>query len=726
MTNSDNKYYKDPVSLPNIGKSDHLCVLYEPIANRNIPKSKSKTTTRIFHKSAIMEFGSWLTKFNWNILFMISDVNQKIAYFFEIMWFMIDKFFPPIQVVVADNDKKWITKKIKCLIARRQKAHHSRNYGTRNLLAKKIRQEIKKAKIRYNTSKSKFLSNSNPKKWYQHISNIINNGRRTNLILHNVPELSQKPMEEIVNIINDHFATICKTYPPLDNAIVINENENEPELKLISEIDTYKLLKIFLNKSIGPIDFPRQILEEFTVELALPFSDIINCSLKTGIFPDAFKISEIIPLPKENPPRALKDLRPISKTPIGGKILEKMIIAELESDIKLTFNDPTQYGNTKGSSTTHYLIKLTDEAFRSNDVGHATTAITIDYSKAFDLVDHTILVKKLLEIGVRGKVIKFIISFLSDRKHYTQVNGIKSHVSYTTCGVPQGTISGPRLFTILIKGVKSPMVHNFKFVDDKTLAYSYSGDPTQVLQNVLDNETLETSKDKMKINESKCHVITFNHSSKNLGPQKLTLNGNELTSVDKIKLLGVIITSDLRWRENTAEIRKKVTKKFFMIWKLKQFGFKTEELLTLWKVSLRPIAEYAAPLWHPNLLECNIRTLEKLQKIALGLILGTIYIDHRRYYKVNGKPVPYIEALKYCNLPTLSERREILTTNFALETYKSGLHTDFFEEENADRPNTRSKPIVKEHTGNTSRLNRSAIPTMSKIINNSKRASSKD
>ena len=90
------------------------------------------------------------------------------------------------------------------------------------------------------------------------------------------------------------------------------------------------------------MDFPKIILEEFTVELALPFSDIINCSLKTGIFSDAFKLSEIIPLPKENPPKELKDLRPISKTPIGGKILEKMIISELESDIKSIFNDPTQ------------------------------------------------------------------------------------------------------------------------------------------------------------------------------------------------------------------------------------------------------------------------------------------------------------------------------------------------------------------------------------------------
>merc|ERR1712240_498695 len=414
----------------------------------------------------------------------------------------------------------------------------------------------------------------------------------------------------------------CRTYPPLDNDIVINENSNEAELNTISEFDTFKLLRKYLKKSIGPIDFPRRILEEFTVELAFPFSDIINCSLKTGIFPDAFKISEIIPLPKENPPKALKDLRPISKTPIGGKILEKMIISELENDIKPKFSDPTQFGNTKGSSTTHYLIKLTYKAYKSNDIGHATTAITIDYSKAFDLVDHTILIKKLIELEVRGNVIKLIISFLSNRRHYTKVNGIKSKVCYTSCGVPQGTISGPRLFTILIKGVKSPMVHNFKFVDDKTLAYSYSGDSTQFLQSVLNNETLETSKDKMKINEAKCYVITFNHSSNNIGPQKLTLNGNELTSVDKIKLLGVIIISDLRWRENTAEIRKKITKKFFMIWKLKQFGFKTEELLTLWKVSQRPIAEYAAPLWHPNLLRVQHKNLGETTENSIGTDIG--------------------------------------------------------------------------------------------------------
>ena len=130
------------------------------------------------------------------------------------MWFMIDKFFPPIQVVMSSNDKEWITPKIKYLIAERQRAHLSKKKEAKELLAKKVKKEIKMAKIRYNKSKSDFLLNSNSKEWYQHISKIINNGKKTNLILHNIPELAQKPMNEIVNIINGHFATICQSYPP--------------------------------------------------------------------------------------------------------------------------------------------------------------------------------------------------------------------------------------------------------------------------------------------------------------------------------------------------------------------------------------------------------------------------------------------------------------------------------------------------------------------------------
>merc|ERR1711895_341907 len=196
-------------------------------------------------------------------------------------------------------------------------------------------------------------------------------------------------------------------------------------------------------------------------------------------------------------------------------IIEKMIISEIEKDTKVILNDPTQFGKAKGSSTTHYLIKLTNKAFKSTDKGLATSAITIDCSKAFDLVDHATLIKKLLELAVRGKVIKLITSFLTNRKHYTKINGVKSELINITCGVPQGTISGPKLFTIFIKGVICTMVSNYKFVDDQTLAHTYSQDPSEFLQMVLNLEATETAKNKMVINEVKCNIITFNFSSKN-------------------------------------------------------------------------------------------------------------------------------------------------------------------------------------------------------------------
>ena len=618
------------------------------------------------------------------------------------------------------HSKEWITNEIKQLIAERQKAYMSGNFDLSKHLSKKIKQEIKNAKINYNTRKAEMFTSSSSREWYQHITRIINNGKKSNLILHSIPDLAQKSMDEVVIIVNNHFAAICQTFPPYNDDTVTHDASNDPKLELISEHHTYYLLKKYSKKSLGPNDFPRQIIAEFAAELAFPFCNITNCALMSGIFPEAFKISEIVPIPKVKPPKALSDLRPISKTPIGGKIIEKMILSEIEHDTKTSLNDPSQFGNVKGSSTTHYLIKLTNQAFKSTDKGLATTAITIDYSKAFDLVDHTTLISKLLELGVRRKVIKLVASFLTNRKHYTKVNGVKSSLINITCGVPQGTISGPKLFTILIKGVICSMVSNYKFVDDKTLAHTYSEDPSEFLQMVLNLEATGTASNKMVINEAKCNMITFNFSSRNTTPTNLQLNGNIIKSVNTLTLLGIIITDDLRWRVNTANMCQKVNKKFFCLWKLKQFGLKQEELITAWKVLLRPIAEYAAPLWHSGLLKSDSDKLERLQKRAVGLILGTTYVNFERRYKVKGKTVPYEAALKYLQIPKLSERRESLTKTFAIDTFNSERHKDFFEEKGNVRPNARFKPIVQEETCRTDRFRNSAIPYMSRLLNNTK------
>merc|ERR1712055_883548 len=411
--------------------------------------------------------------------------------------------------------------------------------------------------------------------------------------------------------------------------------------------------------------------------------------------------------------------RPISKTPVRAKILEKMIITDLEYDTKLTLNDLSQYGNTKGCSTTHYLIKATNKAFKSTDAGGATTAITIDYSKAFDLVDHSTLIKKFVKANVRNKLMTLIISFLSNRKHYTKIKDTKSDLVTTTCGVPQGTLCGPKFFTALIHAITF-IVSTYKFVDDKTFVHSFTDDCTPFLQRVLDTEAAETKANKMVLNKSKSSAITFNFSTNNSVPQNLLLKGNTLNSVSSINLLGVTISDDLRWKENTALICKKGNKKFYILRDLGKGHRKTELLLSTWKVLLRPITEYAAPLWHSGLSESDIPKLKSLKKKAVGMILGTIYLDHKRYYRVNGNPVSYKSALTHLNLLTLTERREALTTKFAIQNFKNERHKDFFEIKSNIRHCSRLKPIIKEHTCNTERLKNSAIPFMTRILNKMK------
>ena len=723
LTNINNVYYEDPISLPKIGDGDHFCVLYSPKLYEKPKLQRKKIKTRLFKKSAMQQFGNWITHFNWCEQFQMCDVDKKEAYCYDTVWQNIEKYFPLVKVDVTSTDKEWITTELKVLFSKRQKAHMERNYVLRDCLAKKIKIKEKEAMINYNAKRANLFTKSNSKDWYRHVNNIIRNGEKNTLNLNNIPELAYKSPDETTKVINNHFASICRKYPPLEKGMTVTKDPHEKKIKFINELQTYKLINKLSKKSLGHRDFPRKILQEFAAELATPFSDIVNCSLKTEKFPDQYKKAVIVPIPKTNPPRSLSDLRPISKTSIGGKIIEKRMMLELEEDIKNKL-DTDQYGNERGCSTTHYLVRLIEEAHKSTDKLRATTAVTIDYSKAFDYVSHTVLIEKLKNLKVRGSIINLIISFLADRSHCTQISDSYSDYLQITCGVPQGTCSGPRLFVILINGKKCSLVSSYKYVDDKTLSYSYTGDPTELLQKALNIEASETDKDQMIINGNKCNVITFNFSSNNSPPQDLYLNDNKIEPCDNLKLLGVILSNDLKWSKNTAQICSKGNQRFYFLRKLKQFGLSKEELLHGWMTMIRPITEYAAPLWHSSLTDADTKKLEKLQKRALGLVLGTTYIDNKRYYTFGNKHLSYTEALEKTGLVSLDKRREILTGKFALDAVKSKRHNDIFTKKVFERAPGRYEHIVQEKQCTTERYYKSAVPYMSRMLNTVKLSTS--
>ena len=164
-------------------------------------------------------------------------------------------------------------------------------------------------------------------------------------------------------------------------------------------------------------------------------------------------------------------------------------------------------------------------------------------------------------------------------------------------------------------------------------------------------------------------------------------------------------------------ICSKVNKKLYIISKLKQFGLLIEELIKVWKTILRPITEYAAPLWHPGLTDADSKKIETLQKKVVGMILGTLYIENRRYYKVDGFATTYEDTLQKYGLTTLHQRREVLTQKFATQTIMNSIHKNMFELRKKRTMDTRRNVIVEEIKCKNDRYYNSAIPYMARILN---------
>ena len=155
----------------------------------------------------------------------------------------------------------------------------------------------------------------------------------------------------------------------------------------------------------------------------------------------------------------------------------------------------------------------------------------------------------------------------------------------------------------------------------------------------------------------------------------------------------------------------------YIISKLKHFGLQKEELITAWRSIIRPITEYAVPLWHSGLTEGDSYRIELLQKKALSFILGTVYIDNKRYYKLNNEHLRYEDALQKLGLTTLNERRVVLTNKFAIETARNESHNDMFIKKQSNTIATRNNFVLLEPYCRTERYFKSAIPYMARTLN---------
>ena len=231
--------------------------------------------------------------------------------------------------------------------------------------------------------------------------------------------------EMLANSMNEFFLSVSEHLPRLNvnNEVFAVEGELPDEF-IISIQTTYKAIRnIKSNKASGPDNTPAWVLKDHAALLAPPpLTAIFNCSLREGKLPNEWKIANIIPLPKSNPPASIhKDIRPISLTPIAAKVVESIVMEWVDNTI-VSNVDPKQFGGLAGTSTTDALVEMTHKWYEATDtLNNYVRIVLLDFSKAFDLINHNILLEKLQAFGISAPILRWMAAFVLDRTQRVKI-----------------------------------------------------------------------------------------------------------------------------------------------------------------------------------------------------------------------------------------------------------------------------------------------------------------
>ncbi len=312
--------------------------------------------------------------------------------------------------------------------------------------------------------------------------------------------------------------------------------------------------------------------------------------------------------------------------------------------------DQHQYGSVKNGSTVHALVELIHRWQQALDTpGKVVRVLLLDYSKAFDRVDHSILLRKLANMGIPDFLVRWFTSFLCDRRQRTKIGNILSEWTTINAGVPQGTLFGPVGFIVHINDLRTALDIT-KYVDDSSLweACDRLGLTSQ-LQQAADHALQWSENNLMLVNSDKTKELLVDFARKPSSIPGITMQGKTIERVHSTKLLGVTITSDLTWGEHVDNVHSRASQRLYFLRLLKRAGMPGDSMLKVYTAIVRSLTEYACAVWHTGLTVQQTEKLESVQKRALWII----YPD-----------LSYREALAQSGLPTMHDRRSLLCRQF--------------------------------------------------------------